>query len=93
MSRKGKPYNHVLHVLMESFYRTIKRALINDAQFRDIDQAQTEIFKYIKFTLIPNECILNLAINLIKTSKEVILILLTKYLVFLENSRNLYLLV
>ncbi|ENZ7231802.1 hypothetical protein ACG7XA_002567 [Enterococcus faecium] len=24
---------------MESFYKTIKRELINDAQFRDIDQA------------------------------------------------------
>ena len=30
------------------FYKTIKRELINDAQFRDIDQAQMEIFKYIE---------------------------------------------
>ena len=42
MSRKGNPYDNAL---MESFHKTIKRELINDAQFRDIDQAQMEIFK------------------------------------------------
>ena len=42
MSRKGNPCDNAL---MESFYKTIKRELINDAQFRDIDQAQIEIFK------------------------------------------------
>ncbi|KAA9180119.1 transposase, partial [Enterococcus durans] len=31
-----------------SFYKTLKRELINDAQFNDIDQAQMEIFKYIE---------------------------------------------
>ena len=42
MSRKGNPYDNAL---MENFYKTIKRELINDAQFRDIDQAQMEITK------------------------------------------------
>lgn len=45
MSRKGNPYDNAL---MEPFYKTIKRELINDTQFRDIDQAQMEIFKYIE---------------------------------------------
>ncbi len=45
MSRKGNPYDNAL---MESFYKTIKRELTDDAQFRDIDQAQMEIFKYIE---------------------------------------------
>lgn len=33
---------------MESFYKTIKREPINDAQFRNINQVQMEIFKYIE---------------------------------------------
>lgn len=33
---------------MESFYKTIERQLINDTQFKDIDQARIEIFKYIE---------------------------------------------
>ncbi len=45
MSRKGNPYDNAL---MESFYKTIKRELINDANFTSIDQAQLEIFKYIE---------------------------------------------
>ena len=45
MSRKGNPYDNAL---MESFYKTIKRELINDSDFKDIDQAQMEIFKYIE---------------------------------------------
>lgn len=45
MSRKGNSYDNAL---MESFYKTIKRELINDANFTDIDQAQQEIFKYIE---------------------------------------------
>ncbi|EOI53641.1 transposase for insertion sequence element IS904 [Enterococcus gilvus] len=45
MSRKGNPYDNAL---MESFYKTIKRELINDANFTDIGQAQQEIFKYIE---------------------------------------------
>jgi len=35
MSRKENPYDNAL---MESFYKTLKKELINDAQFRDIDQ-------------------------------------------------------
>lgn len=45
MSRKGNPYDNAL---MESFYKTVKRELINDANFTSIDQAQMEIFKYIE---------------------------------------------
>lgn len=42
MNRKGNPY------LMESFYKTLKRELVNDAHFASIEQAQLEIFKYIE---------------------------------------------
>ncbi|PNM84345.1 IS3 family transposase [Streptococcus sp. FDAARGOS_146] len=42
MSRKENPY------LMESFYKTLKRELVNDAHFASIEQAQLEIFKYIE---------------------------------------------
>ncbi|MBP2643345.1 MAG: transposase for insertion sequence element [Firmicutes bacterium] len=45
VSRKGNPYGNAL---MESFYRTIKRELIQDANFETPEQAQHEIFKYIE---------------------------------------------
>lgn len=45
MSRKVNPYDNAL---MESFYKTIKRELIHDANFASIEQAQLEIFKYIE---------------------------------------------
>ena len=45
MSRKGTPYDNAV---MESFYRTIKRELIQDAKFETPEQAQQEIFKYIE---------------------------------------------
>lgn len=45
VSRKGNPYDHAL---MESFYRTIKRELIQDAHSETPEQAQQEIFKYIE---------------------------------------------
>ena len=45
MSRKGNPYDNAL---MQSFYKTLKRELINDAHFTTIEQAQLEIFKYIE---------------------------------------------
>lgn len=45
MSCKGKLYENTL---MESSYKTIKRELINDAQFRDIDQARRVIFRYFE---------------------------------------------
>lgn len=45
MSQNGNSYDKAL---MEYFYKTIKRELINDANFTSIDQAQLEIFKYIE---------------------------------------------
>ena len=45
VSRKGNPYDNAL---MESFYRTIKRELIQNAHFETPEQAQQEIFKYIE---------------------------------------------
>ncbi|WMM26040.1 IS3 family transposase [Tissierella sp. MB52-C2] len=44
-SRKGNPYDNAV---MESFYKTIKRELIQDAHFATPEQAQKEIFKYIE---------------------------------------------
>ncbi|ORJ91583.1 IS3 family transposase [Streptococcus dysgalactiae subsp. equisimilis] len=43
MSPKGNPYDNAL---MESFYKTLKKELVNDAHFATIEQAQLEIFKY-----------------------------------------------
>ncbi|WP_142387908.1 integrase core domain-containing protein, partial [Bacillus thuringiensis] len=45
VSRKGNPYENAL---MESFYKTIKRELIQGAKFRTPEQARIEIFKYIE---------------------------------------------
>ncbi|VDZ40366.1 integrase core domain protein [Streptococcus dysgalactiae subsp. dysgalactiae] len=45
MSRKGNQYDNAL---MEAFYKTLKRELVNDAHFATIEQAQLEIFKYIE---------------------------------------------
>jgi len=45
VSRKGNPYDNAL---MESFYKTIKRELIQGAKFETPEQAQQEIFKYIE---------------------------------------------
>ncbi len=44
-SRKGNPYDNAV---MESFYKTIKRELIQDANYESPEQAQREIFKYIE---------------------------------------------
>ncbi|WP_427042739.1 IS3 family transposase (plasmid) [Fusobacterium sp. SB021] len=44
-SRKGNPYDNAL---MESFYRTLKRELIQGLKFETPEQAQKEIFKYIE---------------------------------------------
>lgn len=44
-SRKGNPYDNAF---MESFYKTIKRELIQDAHYETPEQAQKEIFKYIE---------------------------------------------
>lgn len=45
VSRKGNPYENGL---MESFYRTLKRELVNDTHFASIEQAQFEIFKHLE---------------------------------------------
>ncbi|KIP28651.1 integrase core domain protein [Bacillus thuringiensis serovar morrisoni] len=45
VSRKGNPYDNAL---MESFYKTIKRELIQGAKFKTPEQARKEIFKYIE---------------------------------------------
>lgn len=45
MSRKGNPYDNAV---MESFYRTLKRELVQDADYNDPEQARMEIFKYIE---------------------------------------------
>lgn len=44
-SRKGTPYDNAP---MESFYRTLKRELINDVRFKNPEEAKAEIFKYIE---------------------------------------------
>ena len=44
-SRKGNPYDNAL---MESFFRTLKRELVNGAQYMDQEQARQDIFKYIE---------------------------------------------
>jgi putative transposase len=44
-SRKGNPYDNAV---MELFYRTIKRELIQDSYYESPKQAQKEIFKYIE---------------------------------------------
>lgn len=45
VSRKGNSYDNAL---MESFYKTIKRELIQGAKFKTPKQARKEIFKYIE---------------------------------------------
>lgn len=44
-SRKGNPYDNAI---MESFYKTLKRELVQDAHFENPEQAKKEIFKYIE---------------------------------------------
>lgn len=45
MSRKGNPYDNAV---MESFYKTLKREVVNGANYRSQMQAEQEIFKYIE---------------------------------------------
>lgn len=45
MSRKGNPYDNAI---IESFYRTLKRELIQDAHYDNPEQARMDIFKYIE---------------------------------------------
>ncbi len=44
-SRRGNPYDNAV---MESFFKTIKRELINDSKYLNREQAQQDIFKYIE---------------------------------------------
>ena len=43
--KKGGDYDNAM---MESFYKTLKRELINDAHFETRAEATQEIFKYIE---------------------------------------------
>ncbi len=45
MSRKGNPYDNAV---LESFYRTLKRELVQDAHYDNPEQARMDIFKYIE---------------------------------------------
>ena len=45
MSHKGNPYDNAV---MESFYRTLKRELVQDAKYDNPEQAHLDIFKYIE---------------------------------------------
>ncbi len=45
MSRKGNPYDNAV---MESFYRTLKRELVQGANYDTPEQARLDIFKYIE---------------------------------------------
>lgn len=45
MSHEGNLYDNAM---MESFYKTLKRELINDAHFETRAEASQEIFKYIE---------------------------------------------
>lgn len=44
-SRKGNPYDNAM---MESFYRTLKRELINGKKYETRDEAKKDVFKYIE---------------------------------------------
>lgn len=45
MSRKGNPYDNAI---MESFYRTLKRELVQGANYDSPEQAKMDVFKYIE---------------------------------------------
>lgn len=45
MSRKGNPYDNAV---IESFFKTLKRELVNDAIYADPQQARMSIFRYIE---------------------------------------------
>ena len=45
MSRKGNPYENAV---MESFYRMLKRKLVQGANYDRPEQARMDIFKYIE---------------------------------------------
>lgn len=45
MSRKGNPYDNAI---MEFFYRTLKRELVQDARYDNPEQARQGIFRYVE---------------------------------------------
>ena len=45
MSRPGNPWDNAV---AESFFKTLKRELINDRRYRSRDEARQEVFKYIE---------------------------------------------
>jgi putative transposase len=69
MSRKGNPYNNAM---MESFYKTSKRELINDAHLRQ-ELKLLKKFKYIETYYNTKGCICLLITSLQKNLKNIIL--------------------
>lgn len=45
MSRPGNPWDNAV---AESFFKTLKRELINDRRYKSRDEARQEVFKYIE---------------------------------------------
>jgi putative transposase len=45
VSRPGNPYDNAV---MESFFKTLKRELVNDRRYTDLEDAKQDIFKYIE---------------------------------------------
>jgi len=45
MCRKGNSYDNAV---MKSFYRTLKREFVQDANYDNPEQARMDIFKYIE---------------------------------------------
>jgi putative transposase len=45
MSRKGNPYDNAV---IESFFKTLKRELVNEGNYGDHEQARLSIFRYIE---------------------------------------------
>ena len=54
-SRKGNPYDNAL---MESFYRTLKRELIQGSKFETPEQAKKKSLNILNFIIMSKECIL-----------------------------------
>jgi hypothetical protein len=59
--------------MMESFYKTLKRELINDAHFETRAEATQEIFNTLRPITIQKGCIQLLITSLQKTLKNIIL--------------------
>ena len=45
MSRPGNPWDNAV---AESFFKTLKRELINDRRYKTRDEARQEVFKYVE---------------------------------------------